>query len=271
MIFLPQSDQSLSEICGELPDGFYGLPRFELPEWLWERLPRSDPGRAMAEIERLGPGLRLDEPTVSNEWIRFDAPGDFQLILREDFLAIDGLDEEMLLGYHVDSNLSRRMLLHRGSIESLGESLAGYHCNHNREPTVYHGTGKVANDLERFVVKVDRPELPAQRDNVGPRRRRARGGAGPRAVRTALRRRAGRRDSEQRRPSNAVRRRPSAVRADVRLRPRPALHRRLTRGLALRRDDRVHGGEPRSRADARNGGRSGSGSGARWRWPSSTI
>jgi hypothetical protein len=167
MIFLPCSDRSLSEICDELRDGFYGLPRFELPEWLWERLPRSDPRRAMAEIERLGPGLRLDESTVSNEWIRFDAPGDFQLVLRDDFLAIDGLDEEMLLGYHVDSNLSRRMLFHRGSIESLGESLAGYHCNHNREPTVYHGTGKVANDLERFVVTVDRPELPAQRDTWG--------------------------------------------------------------------------------------------------------
>jgi hypothetical protein len=167
MIFLPTSERSLSEICKELPDGFYGLPRFELPEWLWERLPRSDPRRAMAEIERLGPGLRLDEPTVSNEWIRFDAPGDFQLILREDFVAIDGLDEEMLLGYHVDSNLSRRMLFHRGSIESLGDTLAGYHCNHNRERTVYHGTGTVANDLERFVLKVDRPDLPAQRDTWG--------------------------------------------------------------------------------------------------------
>jgi hypothetical protein len=163
MIFLPQSGRSLTEICAELADAFYGLPRFELPEWLWERLPRSDPVRAMTEVERLGPGLRLDEPTVSNEWIRFDAPGDFQLILREDFLAIDGLDEEMLLGYHVDSNLSRRMLLHRGSIESLGERLAGYHCNHNREHTVYHGSGKVANDLDRFVVKVDRAELPSQR------------------------------------------------------------------------------------------------------------
>jgi hypothetical protein len=167
MIFLPHSEQSLSETCGELPDDFYGLPRFELPEWFWERLPRSDPRRAMAEIERLGPGLRLDEPTVSNEWIRFDAPGDFQLILREDFLAIDGLDEEMVLGYHVDSNLSRRMLFHRGSIESLGDSLAGYHCNHNRERTVYHGTGTVTNDLKRFVAEVERPELPAQRDTWG--------------------------------------------------------------------------------------------------------
>ena len=167
MILLPQSQGRLSEICSDLADGFYGLPRFELPEWLWERLPRSDPKRAMAEIERLGPGLRLDEPTVSHEWIRFDAPGDFQLVLREDFVAVDGFDEEMLLGYHVDSNLSRRMLLHRGSIESLGGSLAGYHCNHNRDRTVYHGAQIVTNDLERFVVNVERTDLPAQRETWG--------------------------------------------------------------------------------------------------------
>ncbi len=61
------------------------------------------------------------------------------MILREDLVAIDGFNEEMLLGYHVDSNMSRRMLLHRGSIESLEERLASYHCNHNRTPTVYHG------------------------------------------------------------------------------------------------------------------------------------
>jgi hypothetical protein len=167
MIFLPQSLGSLSETCRDLADAFYGLPRFELPEWLWERLPRSDPQRAMAEIERLGPRLRLDEPTVSHEWIRFDAPGDFQLILRDDFVAVDGFDEEMLLGYHVDSNLSRRMLIHRGSIESLGDSLAGYHCNHNRERTVYHGAQIVTNDLERFVNRLDRADLPVQRDTWG--------------------------------------------------------------------------------------------------------
>jgi hypothetical protein len=167
MILLPQSNQSLSEICSELADAFYGLPRFELPEWLWEGLPRTDPRRSMSEIEWLGPGLRLDERTLSHEWIRFDAPGDFQLILRDDFLAVDGLDEEMLRGYHVDSNLSRRMLLRRGAIESLEEVLAGYHCNHNRERTVYHGTGKVTNDLDRFFFAIGHPELPAQRSTWG--------------------------------------------------------------------------------------------------------
>jgi GT2 family glycosyltransferase len=167
MVLLPRSERSLSEICSEVSDGFYGLPRFELPEWLWERLPRSDPAFAMAEIKRLGEGLRLNEPTLSSEWIRFDAPGDFQLVLREDFVAIDGLDEEMLLGYHVDSNFSKRMRLHRGSIESLAERLAGYHCNHNRTPTVYHGSRVVTNDLERFFLSVDRPELAAQRRTWG--------------------------------------------------------------------------------------------------------
>lgn len=166
MVFAPVQDRSLSEICGELPDGFYGLPRFELPEWLWERLPRSDPRRALCEVARLGPALRLDEPTTSHEWIRFDAPGDCQLMLRDDFVAVDGFNEEMLLGYHVDSNLSRRMLLRHGSIESLEEHLAGYHCNHNRTPTVYHGR-RVENDLHKFFYAVDQPELPAQRATWG--------------------------------------------------------------------------------------------------------
>jgi hypothetical protein len=166
MIFVPLGDQSMGEICRDLTDGFYGLPRFELPEWLWEWLPRSDPRRALTEIGRLGPRIGLDEPTLSFEWIRFDAPGDFQLILRDDFVAIDGFDEEMLLGYHVDSNMSRRLLLHRGSIESLEQQLSGYHCNHNRTRTVYHGP-PVTNDLLRFLYSVDDAALPAQRSTWG--------------------------------------------------------------------------------------------------------
>jgi hypothetical protein len=167
MILLPLSGGSVSEICRELPDGFFGLPRFELPEWLWERLPRSDPRRVLEDLARLGPRLRLDEPTVSHEWIRYDAPGDFQLILRDEFIAIDGFDEEMLLGYHVDSNLSRRMILQRGSIEDLSDQLTGYHCNHSRTTTVYHGAGIAANNLDRFFYSIDRVELPEQRQTWG--------------------------------------------------------------------------------------------------------
>jgi hypothetical protein len=167
MLLLPLVDGSLSDICRKLPVGFYGLPRFELPEWLWEQLPRADPQTALEEVKRLGPELGLDERTVSHEWIRFDAPGDFQLVLRDDFLAVDGFNEEMLLGYHVDANLSRRLLLRHGSIESLDGQIAGYHCNHNRVPTIYHGARLVTNDLYRFFFSVNESELPEQRATWG--------------------------------------------------------------------------------------------------------
>jgi hypothetical protein len=166
MIVLPRAGESLSDVCRDLPDAYYGLPRFEVPEWLWEGLPRSDPGRAMSELEYLGPRLRLDETTLNHEWVRFDAPGDFQLCLRDDIFAIDGFDEEMLLGWHVDSNLSRRMFLRHGAVESLEDRVAGYHCNHSRTPTVY-GPDAVGNDLVRFFTSVQRAELPAQRETWG--------------------------------------------------------------------------------------------------------
>jgi hypothetical protein len=166
MILVPHSDASLSDVCQDLDDGFYCLPRFELPEWLWEQLPRSDPRTVISEVRRLGPLLHLDESTP-NEWVRFDAPGDFQLCLRDDYFAIDGCDERMLLGWHVDSNLSRRLLLHRGSIDTLEDALAGYHCNHSRTPTIYHGAEWIENDLRRFFLEVERAELPHQRQSWG--------------------------------------------------------------------------------------------------------
>ena len=139
MVLVPPPDESLSDLCADLPDALYGLPRFELPEWLWENLPRTKPEQSIAELRHLGPRLRLDEHTLSYEDIRFDAPGDFQLCLREDVFAIHGFDERMLLGWHVDSNLAKRLTLHRGSIETI-DRLAGYHCNHSRIPTVYQAT-----------------------------------------------------------------------------------------------------------------------------------
>src|SRR5215203_2982232 len=36
MIFVPRVGNSLSKIVTDLPPGFYAIPRFELPETLWE-------------------------------------------------------------------------------------------------------------------------------------------------------------------------------------------------------------------------------------------
>ena len=166
IVIVPPAGESLSDVCRDLPDAFYGLPRFELPEWLWETLPRANPEESVLELRRLGPRLRLDEHTLSYEWIRFDAPGDFQLCLRDDFFAIDGFDEEMLLGWHVDSNLAKRLALRRGSIETVGR-LASYHCNHSRTPTVYHELSGVENDFDRFFFDLKDSPLPSQRESWG--------------------------------------------------------------------------------------------------------
>ena len=166
MVFLPLVATSLTDVCAQLEDGFYTAPRFELPEWLWEQLPRDDPEHAMRELRALAPALRLDEVTTSHDWLRFDSAGDFQLVLLNDFVAIDGLDERMTLGWHVDANLGQRMLLRHGSIESLQGEVAGYHCNHLRTATTYQASD-VANDLHRFVLALDEAELPEQRTSWG--------------------------------------------------------------------------------------------------------
>ena len=166
MVLIPTEERSLSQVCSQLDDGFYGIPRFELPEWLWEQLPRHDPRHALTEVERLGPALRLDETTVSHPEMKFDAPGDFQLVLREDFLAVDGFDEAMFLGWHVDTNFSKRLFLRRGSIETLEKSVAGYHCNHHRTPTVYHDSER-ENELDRFFHSLDQSDIPEQRETWG--------------------------------------------------------------------------------------------------------
>ena len=111
----------------------------------------------MDVLRELGPALRLNAVGTSHDWLRFDSAGDFQLILRDDFLAIDGLDERMVLGSHVDANLGKRMLLRRGSIDSLENELAGYHCNHLR--TRRPPGSPVTNDLHRFVVALEQVDL----------------------------------------------------------------------------------------------------------------
>ena len=100
--------------------------------------------------------------------MRFDAPGDFQLCLREDFVAIDGFDEAMVLGWHVDSNLSRRMFLRRGSIGSLEDSSRGLPLQPQPD-TDRLPRRRRASRTTSFVTAppFERAELPAQRETWG--------------------------------------------------------------------------------------------------------
>ena len=54
MIFVPRRGMSLTEIVRDLPYGYYGLPRFEIPETLWEGLDRKDVRGSHRDGRRLG-------------------------------------------------------------------------------------------------------------------------------------------------------------------------------------------------------------------------
>jgi hypothetical protein len=158
MIFCAEAPAaSLSSVIGGLGDGFYHLPRFELPEGFWERLSRTDPQTAIAAMRENGRRFHLNEIVWGIDDNLFEAPGDFQLFLREDLFAIEGFEERMLVGWHVDSNIARRMRLFRGEVKNLFPRLSGYHCGHTRQATALHGGNRTQNDFEFFVTGIMDP------------------------------------------------------------------------------------------------------------------
>jgi hypothetical protein len=158
---------SLSTIVAELPDGFYELPRFDAPEALWETLNRSDPKTAIEIFRKWGKSLHLNEVVESGPEVRFDGPGDFQLMLRDQIFRIHGFNEDMIQGWHVDSNLCKRLFLLNGKTESLLDHFFAYHCAHTREAAFQHVAHRTENDTERFFHNVTSPFLSGQAETWG--------------------------------------------------------------------------------------------------------
>jgi hypothetical protein len=170
MIFvLQQRNYSLSNIASELAPGFYHAPRIEIPEVLWESLDRNDPAAVIDTVREWGTTLHLNEITLGMELIRYDGPGDFQLLLRDDLFENQGYDEKMLLGWHVDSNIAARMLLKYGKVGDLGSQVYGYHCDHTRQATPMHSHKRLQNDWTHFCAALRVSNLPEQADTWGCR------------------------------------------------------------------------------------------------------
>jgi len=155
MIFVPsERDGSLSGVCADFADAFYHLPRFELPEGFWERADRADPVAIIETMRRLGRRYHLNEIVYGGYDNIYEGPGDFQLFLRDDLFRIGGFDERMLLGWHADTNMARRMRLLRGNVDTAFPALSGYHCGHTRQATSLHGSGRTENSIATFVRDV---------------------------------------------------------------------------------------------------------------------
>lgn len=169
MVFTPlQPEMSLSRIVADLPDGFYELPRFEMPESLWESTDRMNPGETINLFRRWGLRLHINEVITAGKEILFDGPGDFQLSLRSQLIHIHGMNEQMVLGWHVDSNLCKRMWLLNGETRTILDRLYAFHCDHTRIQTVYHVAGKsTANSIDDFFLNVATPYIPEQENTWG--------------------------------------------------------------------------------------------------------
>jgi hypothetical protein len=167
MIFVPKDGKSITDqVCG-LVSGLYCAPRFEIPETLWEAFDRKDPAGVITDIRLLGPAMYLNEIVLGEKDVLYDAPGDFQLMPRDELFEIDGFNEEMVLGWHIDFNISKRLRLKLGKILDAEPIVSAYHCDHTRQVTPMHAYGSRTNSLEEFVHNVKEPVLPAQRDSWG--------------------------------------------------------------------------------------------------------
>ena len=163
---------ALSDVAPALPPGYYGLPRFELPRFVWEGLARSDPEQTATEVLALASALQLEErvrhylPTVG-----YDAPGDFQLAHAADLTALGGFDERMTRGWHVDSNMNARLALKYGALtdlnEAAGSDLRLYHAEHASRASAKHSAGRAEDPFENFVEKVAHDIPPGQADRWG--------------------------------------------------------------------------------------------------------
>ena len=169
MIFIMREPGlSLSNLCGELEEGFYELPRFEIAEAFWETLDRKEPLAAMETVRRWSRTLHLNEAVNLNPSMRFDGPGDFQLILRKQLFEIDGFNEEMIWGWHVDANICKRLyLLNDRRTGSLLDRMYGYHCQHTLQLSILHSDKKTENDPQKYFHRLKTPFLETQRDTWG--------------------------------------------------------------------------------------------------------
>src|SRR5579862_4784841 len=153
MIFIPRKiEETLSAIVAEIPDGFYSLPRLEIPERFWEAVfERSNPLNNIAFLRTNYRRLHLHSHVRLPGFLQFDNPGDFQLMLRRHIFQIQGFNEKMMHGWHVDSNLSKRMTLWLGEGKSLEERLLAFHCNHAEQTSLLHNQRHLENDWNHFV------------------------------------------------------------------------------------------------------------------------
>ena len=73
----------------------------------------------------------------------------------------------MLLGWHVDANMAKRLHLIYGEVGDLVDELFGYHCDHTRQVTPMHSANRVENSIGDFIDRVNVAQKKDQAETWG--------------------------------------------------------------------------------------------------------
>lgn len=165
LLILASSYRNIDELLQGLPDSFYEMPRFDLPESVWSSFDRRDPAANMAAARHWLSSREAAIAETVPDWrfqkyLLFDAPGDFQLAPRSYFFRLRGFDESMNKYLHSDSNLAKRMwLVNGGRTDHLLGKLWVVHQDHYLSGEWAKNIGSIVhNDLFTKVLNQERIE-----------------------------------------------------------------------------------------------------------------
>jgi len=172
LLILASRWRDLADLLKDVPDSFYEMPRFDIPESVWVSFCRTDP---RMNLETARDWLSLHKAAVPEtvpdwrfqKYLLFDAPGDFQLAPRHYFFRLRGFDESMNKYLHSDSNLAKRMwLLNGGRTDHLLGKLWVMHQDHYVTGEWAKNSGAIVhNDLFEKVLHEE--EIEANDENWG--------------------------------------------------------------------------------------------------------
>ena len=150
IIFASPTGRNFQEILLDLEETLWLSYRFELPEYLWDRLDRRNPDatsdfilKCYQQKDALN-RIRVDEG-IGADFPIPDGVGDFQLATSELWKRASGFPEDMKKGWHVDTRLTLQMgRISLSPPKLLQESdLIIFHQNHLRNSTSYHNSSEM--------------------------------------------------------------------------------------------------------------------------------
>lgn len=159
LLILASPWPTLADLLKDLPESFYEMPRFDIPESVWSSFYRADPRANIALARDWLVSHRAAVAETVPDWrfqkyLLFDAPGDFQLAPRQYFFRLRGFDQSMNKYLHSDSNLAKRMwLLNNGRTDHLLTKLWVVHQDHYLTGEWAKNFGSIVhNDLFKKVL-----------------------------------------------------------------------------------------------------------------------